>query len=397
MLILCDFPEGLHPVGFLPNGQIPGACPEAHVVFRLGKPPQEFHSRRLPLDIGLGDGHARALLDDHVFAAGKNGHRQNFIVNGMGTGFRLHLLGEVAGGDGGAGVGQKVPGFHVVGAEFAVGAEPTADHGHIVVVPELPENLLIGVHMGLVVFHLQKGLTQLLGADEEVVGQSVSAVEGLAVTGNVRGLVVRPLVVFPGDFHNSLNGGQILQGHAGAFREGLPVGFVQNHDLRGLGNGENPQTAVGGDAALLHIGGDVGIQLLLGEVVGEICQSPRLLGVEGGVGIGGEQIGQRLRAYLALQGIPDGGFQIVDGAFAVAGNIDALFLADGAVEGVHDGVKGGQLSAVVVVPDGQVHRLLRVKLGAFAAAACQQGAYQQSGAQRQRRSSLLFHIPVLLS
>lgn len=67
MLILCDFPEGLHPVGFLPNGQIPGACPEAHVVFRLGKPPQEFHSRRLPLDIGLGDGHARALLDDHGF------------------------------------------------------------------------------------------------------------------------------------------------------------------------------------------------------------------------------------------------------------------------------------------------------------------------------------------
>ena len=251
--------------------------------------------------------------------------------------------------------------------------------------------------MGLVVFHLQKGLTQLLGADEEVVGQSVSAVEGLAVVRYLRGLVVRPLIILFGNLHHALDGGQILQGHAGAFREGLPVGFVQNHDLRGLGNGENPQTAVGGDAALLHIGGDVIIQLLLGEVVGEICQSPRLLGVEGGVGIGGEQIGQRLRAYLALQGIPDGGFQIVDGAFAVAGNIDALFLADGAVEGVHDGVKGGQLSTVVVVPDGQVHRLLRVKLGAFAAAACQQGAYQQGGAQRQRHSSLLFHIPVLLS
>ena len=119
--------------------------------------------------------------------------------------------------------------------------------------------------------------------------------------------------------------------------------------------------------------------------------------MEGGVGIGGKQIGQCLRAYLALQGIPDGGFQIVDGAFAVAGNIDALFPADGTVEGIHNLGKGGQLGAVVVVPDGQVHRLLGVKGGGLGTAACQQSACQQSGAQRQRQNSLLFHIPVLLS
>ena len=128
---------------------------------------------------------------------------------------------------------------------------------------------------------------------------------------------------------------------------GVPVGLVEHHDLRGLGGGKDTQGTVRRDAPLLNVGVHVLLQLLFrveggemtlnvpedalrrlwenyyvpigvhvplqllpAEVGGEVRQGPGLLHLIGGIRVGGEDVRHGLRPHLAADGVPHSGLQV---------------------------------------------------------------------------------------
>ena len=267
-----------------------------------------------------------------------------------------HPRREIGGAGAGADIGQNVADLNIVAAEAAAGGEPAPDVGQIVVVPQLAGGGLGQPHGHLSALDVEEGVSQLLCADKHIVCHRVAAKQGLAVVGRF-GLGVRPVVVGFGGPDQTLDGLKVRVLCTGGLGEGLPVGVVQEQKLHGLCHRKNFDAAVVIEVALGQVALDVGRPLLIGEVGREVHQLAHLVHRIGGVCVGHEDVGHLLCAHLALCRGHHLCLKVIDIALTAVLHSDVLFCADGRIEILDQFVEAFQLVAVVVRPDGQLHRL----------------------------------------
>ena len=227
----------------------------------------------------------------------------------MGPAVQLHLTGEVHGGSGGAGVGQEFAGFHVIGAEGAVSAEPAHDDGDIVILPEPAKGVLGKLQGHFPALHLEHLRAKLLHSDDKIIGHSVPPIERLSVVGDL-GKAVGPLIVSLRGGHDALNGPQAVQGSACGLGEDLPVGLIEHQSLCRFSDRKDAQAAVGRDTALVNIGVHILSQLVFGKVLGKICQRAGLFQFISGIGIGRKEVRHSVRPHLSIDRRPHSRLQI---------------------------------------------------------------------------------------
>ena len=209
---------------------------------------------------------------------------------------------------------------------------------------------------------------------------------------------IGPLVVLLCHLHDAFHGCKIRLRHTGLFGKRLPVGLVDHHDLRGLGDRKKIQCSIVVKISLLHIRIHVFRQLILGKILRKIGQLSLLLHGIGRICIGGENIRKVLRAHLLIQRAVDGLLQIRHRSIAVALNIDAFLLADRRIEFLQQLIEGCLLGSVVIMPYGKRDRIVGIQLHLFAAvlrlrsAACHTCCHRHH--QHDRRQSSLLH-PIL--
>ncbi len=346
--------------------------------------------------VGLADHHAGPLLHGYVPPAPEHGCRHHQIVDRIAAVLELHLIGEIHGGGRGACICQQVSRLHIVRAEGPVGPEIPLDHRHVIILPQAVQLLPGHVQGNLAVLHLEDLHPQLLHADQEIIRHRVPAVERPAVLRHVRRLAVRPLIVRLRRRGDALHGLQIRQGEARGRRKGLPVRLVEHHDLRGLGRGEYPQGAVGGDAPFLDVGVHVLRQLLLVQVLRQVGQGAGLLHLIGRIRVGGEQVRHGVRPHLSANGVPHRSLQVGYGALAVALYINPQLPARRFVEFLHQCVKGRLLGTVIVMPYRQGDRIPGIQR-ALVPASCQAQDSRQAQAfhkQALDKSIRFSHMPL---
>ena len=224
------------------------------------------------------------------------------------------------------------------------------------------------------VLGIKDGRTQFLCAAEQVIGQRVAAIQGLAVVGRSR-LGIGPVVVFVCGLVQPLHGGKIRIGHACGLGKGDKVGDVQVEQLGGLCYGKDLELPVVHQVALLEKTGDIGGLLFFGQVGAQVNGKAHLIQRKGGVCVGGDDVGQLLGTHLALGGGQHAGLQVVHAALTGAFDSDVLLFAHGGVELLHQLVEAFQLIAVVVGPDRDG--------GGQLASAAGSAAQRHGGAQQQ--------------
>ena len=266
----------------------------------------------------------------------------------------------------GADIGQDRTGFDVITAEMAVCLKIALDKRHIVVVPQLTDNIFIKIKRHFAVLHVKNRAAKLLCTDEQIVCHRISAKQRTAVIRRF-GLRVRPVIVFLGCCGQSLNRRKIVIGRAGRLRKRLPVGIVQIEHLGGLCGRENLDAAITVKVALGEIAFDVLAFFAFGQVVVQIHDHALLIELIRGIRIAGEDIRQLFRTDLAFRGVQRVSLQIIYTALTGAFHRDPLLFADRIVEILHHPVECFELLTVIVVPDCDRHRLLF----RTAAAACQ--------------------------
>ena len=282
---------------------------------------------------------------------------QDFQIDVVALGVAQHYPRRKIGGAGaGADVGQNVADLNIVAAEAAAGGEPALDVGHIVVVPQPAGGGLGQLHGHPAALDVEEGVSQLLCADEHIVCHRVAAKQGLAVVGRF-GLGVRPVVIGFGGPDQPLDGLKVGVLCTGGIGEGLPVGVVQEQKLHRLCHREYFDAAVVVEVALGQVAPDVGRPLLVGEVGRKVHQLAHLVHRIGGVRVGHEDVGHLLCAHLALCRGHHLCLKVIDIALTAVFHGDVLFLADSRIELFDQSVEAFQLVAVVVRPDGQLHRL----------------------------------------
>ena len=358
------------------HGQIAGVHGERDVVFRLGEPLQKFNAGP---DLGVGafgHDHAGTLLGGDRAAARKGWAGQDGRFDGVALGVVGHHLGGEEGAAGRrADVGQQIAGLHVVAAEPAAGTEPALDVGHIEVIPQFADDVFVKMQGHDAVLGIKDGQAHLLSTAQQVVGQRITAEEGLAVVGGA-GHGIRPVVVLAGHLHDAFHSGQVVVGHTGGRSKGGPVGGVQVEQLGGFCHREDLQFPIVHQVALgqktVHIGG----LLLCGQIGGQVYDLAHQVEVIGHVGIAGVEVGQGRSAHLALRSGQNVRFQVGHVALIEALDHDVLLFADGGVELVHQSVEAAQKIAAVIVPhrDGG---------GCLDTAAAAHTAQQQRSAQHQ--------------
>ena len=367
--------KGGHAVGGIGHGHIAGLHRELQVVFRLGEPFQEGNAGA---DLVLGardDYHAGPLLDGHRLTACKAGAGQRGHLDAVALGVAgQHLGGEEGSAGGGTDIGQQAADLDIVAAELAAGTAPALDVGDIVVIPQLAEGRLVKVQSHHAVLGIKDGRTQFLCAAEQVIGQRVAAIQGLAVVGRSR-LGIGPVVVFVCGLVQPLHSGKIRIGHACGLGKGDKVGDVQVEQLGGLCYGKDLELPVVHQVTLFEKIGDIGRLLFFGQVGAQVNGKAHLIQRKGGVRVGGDDVGELFGTHLALGGGQHTGLQVVHAALTGAFDPDVLLFAHGGVELLHQLVEAFQLIAVVVGPDRDG--------GGQLASAAGSAAQRHGGAQQQ--------------
>ena len=140
------------------------------------------------------------------------------------------------------------------------------------------------------VLGIKDGRAQLLCAAEQVIGQRVAAIQGLAVVGRSR-LGIGPVVVFVCGYVQPLHSGKIRIGHARGLGKGDKVGDVQVEQLSGFCYGKDLELPVVHQVALLEKPGDIVRLLFFGQVGAQVNGKAHLIQRKGGVCVGGDDVG----------------------------------------------------------------------------------------------------------
>ena len=240
---------------------------------------------------------------------------------------------------------------------------------------------MVEVQGHFAVVHFKNFAAQLLCAHNHIVCHRVPAKQRLAAG---------PIVVLLGHRCHALHGGKGTVARKSILCKPLPVGIVKEHQLGGFCHRKNFYAAAAVKIALGDIAGHKGGLFVLGQVVLQIHHHAHLIQLISGIRVGRKNGGHLRSAHLAFRSVHHVGLQIVHRALTGTGHPDALFLADGLVEGAHKAVEAFQLVAVVVVPHRDFGHFF-FALFRIAAGHCQCRCRDRSRCQKAAARDLVLH------